>query len=440
MKVIKSQKLLYFIAGAFILLNACKKKSDNIVLPDQIGNDAIEPFSTDTFTLLTSSIREDSILSNLLPYKLLGAMNDPNFGLSKANLYSQFTITSLLQSLNADPNSKVDSVVLTIRLTSATAVYGNLASIQSLEVHELNQDFPSSANPIYSNLGLSYDPTAIATYNGSLNFSDSIDIRESNNSLKIAPSIRLKLSTAFANKLFTAPTGTYSNDATFKNFFKGIAIIAKSNPSSSEGGIIALTPDNIYSRIAIYYNDSMQYNLNMAGSRSFSEYQIVNQPNAIVNQKTNSNLDYNQVYLQSMTGAKVKITMPYLENLAKDKNIIIHKAELIVNPLGGSFNTNYYLPQRLLVLQPDDNGYSIAIPDLFTTRFNGNLTANNNYVLNVTEFLQFQLNNYKANNTLKNVLHLVIPSSDPIAPSRMIIDAQKATPRKISLKITYSKL
>lgn len=439
MKDLKLTKLLYFIAGAFILLSACKKKTDDIILPDQTNNNPVEPISSDTFSLFTSTIREDTVSTDLLPYKLLGAMNDPEFGLSKSDFYTQFNITELNAAFN-NPGNTLDSAVLTVRFTSKIAYYGNLNAAQSFTVHEVSEDFPAGNNAVFSDKTLSYFPSAIGIFNGSISLNDSIDVRDNDKTVTISGALRIPLTSAFGNKLLTAPANTYTSDKNFKEFFKGIVIRASSNPSAGDGAIFALTPADAYSKLTVYYNDTQQYNFNMRGSKAFANYRILNQPASITNQKSNSNADYNKVYLQSLTGAKVKVTIPYLSNLKIDNGMVIHKAELIVNPLANSFNSTYPLPQRLLVLQPDTFNRSIAIPDLFSGRFNGSLTSNNNYVLNVTDFVQFQINKIKSGEKVSNVLHLVIPTSDPIAPSRLIVDAQKSNPAMIKLKITYTKL
>jgi hypothetical protein len=111
-----------------------------------------------------------------------------------------------------------------------------------------------------------------------------------------------------------------------------------------------------------------------------------------------------------------------------------------VRPQTGSYSSTYPLPQRLLVLQPNDSGTSIAIPDLFSGKFNGDLRSGNEYILNVTDFIQFQLSNYKATGTLRNKLHIVIPNSDPIAPSRITVDANKTPGQpKFALRIVFSE-
>ena len=77
MRFINYRKPLILILGAFILLNACKKKSDNLVLPDQLGNEQVEP-NTDSMLVVTSSIAEDSFETDQLPYQLLGPMAELN--------------------------------------------------------------------------------------------------------------------------------------------------------------------------------------------------------------------------------------------------------------------------------------------------------------------------------------------------------------------------
>ena len=423
------------------MLVACKKKEDNLILPGQVDGTA-NP-KTDSMSIVSYTIPDDSFITSTLPYQLLGVMNDPNMGVSAAKPYSELTITNLNPDFNQmGSNFTVDSAVLTIRYTSTSAYYGDLSTAQTINVFKLTDAFPANAD-IYSSESLAFETAPIGTYNGTFNLNDSVFIQSGNAQVKIAPSLKIKLTSAFANELFSAPAGTYKDDASFKSFLKGIVLSSSSSPTSGDGGIVALTLDDPLSQITLYYhnaNDTNEYNLSMESSRNFANYEIRNQSSSITNQFANPGTDFPTNYLQSMTGSKVAVELNGLNDLYDiSSQIIIHKAELIVNPQAGSFNSSYPLPQRLLVLQPDDNGQSIAIPDLFTGKFDGNLRADNSYALNVTEFIQFQINQGRNQQTVRNILHIVIPNRNPIAPSRMILDANKGT-YKMALSVVYSEL
>ncbi len=71
------------------------------------------------------------------------------------------------------------------------------------------------------------------------------------------------------------PATSYDNDANFKSFFKGIVIKSNTNHNASEGAVFALIVDDNLSKIAIHYNDSLQYDLHMKSSRKFANYEIV---------------------------------------------------------------------------------------------------------------------------------------------------------------------
>lgn len=406
-----------------------------MVLPDQLGSQAIEP-STDSLDIISYSIEEDSFITENMPYKLVGIMNDPQFGVSSSEAYSQLTITDLNPSLNA-PGNTLDSAVLTIRFTSSSAFYGNLNTTQTLEVYEVTEDFPSTS--LASNLSLSTGSTPIGTFSGKIDLSDSTTLREASSEVTVAPCFTIKLTNSFANKLFNAASSVYASDDAFKQFLKGIAIKPVGSPLSSEGAIFALSLDDALSKIRIYYNDSSEYQLNMLSSRSFARYTIATQNSDITLQQNNTGVDYSDNYLQSLTGSKVAVEITNLGDFVLGPEKIIHKAELIVKPKSGTFTSDYYLPQRLLALQPDSFGNSIAIPDLFSLKFDGSRKSDNSYALNVTEFLQFQLNTFKSLKTFRNVLHITIPNVDPIAPSRMIIDADKSQ-YNLALRVVYSEL
>ncbi len=82
----------YLLAIALLSLAvgnwSCKKQTGNVIIEGQNTN-SLQPFQTDTFTLFSRTIDEDSMPGNNLSYLLIGAMNDPLFGYSKATAFAK---------------------------------------------------------------------------------------------------------------------------------------------------------------------------------------------------------------------------------------------------------------------------------------------------------------------------------------------------------------
>lgn len=119
MKIRVSLAILLVLLG----FSACKKQDGNIIIDGQSNNNQLDIFRADTFTLLTKTIREDSLPGNGINYSLLGEMNDPILGKSKASLFAKMMI---LEPENNFPNSiEPDSAILYIPMVDGLNFYGN---------------------------------------------------------------------------------------------------------------------------------------------------------------------------------------------------------------------------------------------------------------------------------------------------------------------------
>ena len=113
-KLLKKRKVNYlsalFFLG-FIVLFGCKKKEDSIGLNVQPQGDQLNVEFVDTTTLITYSIREDSLKSDELDGpNMLGTYIDPYFGTMDASIVSQIRLE---KSINfAQIAGSLDSLVI----------------------------------------------------------------------------------------------------------------------------------------------------------------------------------------------------------------------------------------------------------------------------------------------------------------------------------------
>ena len=437
----------FLIIGCFF--TACKKKADNVFLVNEgtVGFDGNG--YTDSFTLLTATIREDSLKTDSLSNNLIGIIKDPFFGEYHARSFFQFNLPELGKVISS---GTLDSVVLFMQYTSKSAYYGDLNSEVSLDVYELNTAL-TATNAAYSNQNYGFT-TSIGAYTGKLKVNDSIKIRDLSKKATIAPTLAIKLSASFANKLFNANSTDLSSQTDFLNLFKGLVIVPSPNLLSGNGVMAAVNMYAAFSKIRIYYNDTMQSDFKVLDdSRRFSQYYFRNQNAEITKQKTASKkANFDTTFLQSMTGAKTRISIPYLFNIVrknKDNQTIpisIAKAELIIRPVAGSYGSTTPLPARLLLLKPDaTTGLNASILDAFEPFYGGAYNATlNGYKFNITRhiqnlFIDYQRQPYGIDNN--KGLFLIIPTDNPIASSRMMVDTRKRISNAgIEFKLYYSEL
>lgn len=397
----------------------------------------------DTLTVFTSTVREDSLRTDSLSHNLLGVINDPVFGESKASSFAQFRLP---QVGNVISSQTLDSVVLFLQFTSPTAYYGDLNTNFGFKVYELDQSMNSGIT--HSNSTYSYFPAEIGSFSGQVNLTDSMNVRDLKQNLKAAPGISIKLESAFAQKMFNANASQLSSQENFLSFFKGIALVPDMNPPSGSGLITAVNLKGAYTKMRIYYNDTMQSDFLISiDSRRFTSYEVSNQSPQLLSQRSFSGkYNYDTTFVQSMAGAKTKIDIPWLSSLIPQdgKRISVGKAELIFRPVAGTYSAPFTLPKRMLLLEPDkETGLNSPIIDLLEPFYDGNYNATaNEYRFNITRHLQSLLSDMQRNGVNSNRgLFLVIPSDDPVAPSRIYLDTRKKlSDMGIELKIVYTAL
>ena len=139
---------LVLSATLFLMLTAfssCKKKDHFI------GENSIDPNSLlnsggiDTFSLVTFTIEEDSVITDNPAFGILGSYNDPVFGTVNSEIYTQFRLSGLNPNFG-DVNSIVlDSFVLGLEYIG----YYGKSGIQNVEVFEITDSDGLSLDSTY---------------------------------------------------------------------------------------------------------------------------------------------------------------------------------------------------------------------------------------------------------------------------------------------------
>ncbi len=436
-------RLVFIFICSLVVFTSCKKQSDNLFLANE-GTVGFDGYSfVDSLKMLTSTVREDSLKTDSLSHNLIGVINDAEFGRYEASSFFQFKLPQVDKVISTQT---LDSVVLFIQYTSSTSYYGDLNSNLSFKVYELSESMNSSIS--HSNQTYTYNPTPIGSFTGKVKLTDSMQITELGKRVKVSPGISVKLSTAMAQKLFNAGSADLSSSDNFLQYFKGLAIVPDQTPSIGSGVITAVNMKGSFSKIRIYYNDSLQSDFTVIdNAKRFTQYKVSGQGNSIKNQKAASDTaNFSTTYVQAMTGAKTKIQFPNLFSIIKNrsKKISIGKAEIIIRPLAGSFNNFFTLPSRLLLLHPDPTtNLNAGIIDLIEPFYGGKYNSiTNEYRFNITRHIQSIFTDYQLNGkNSNNGLFIVAPSDNPIAPTRIVLDTRKRQLIPgIEFKLVYTEL
>lgn len=431
---------LLFIAGAFF---SCKKKDGNIIIDGQGDGSGYGIVRADTFSLITGTIREDSLPANGLPYSLIGTMTDPLLGKTTANAFASAT---LLEPVADFPNTETpDSAVLYIPIIDGLNFYGDRLTPQSWAIYPLVTEIDAKT-VYYQHAKPIVDLNLPSYYHGRI-FSASYDsVRYKKGKLQIHPGLRIRLSADMAKKLMQMPKVAYQSDDDLKKYFSGIAIMPQDIdiPSGKGGvGVYDLSgTDELGARanIMLYYRDTQTFVFTFAGaSRTITTGKTGPWPAAVQTQLNNDSVSFPVTYVQSLGGLKTYIQLPTLLNVVQNQNVAINKAQITFYIDKTSVSADFPAPLRLNLFRPYNGGSrrNFLLADGTSANFGGIFDQQaGTYTFNITRHVQ-DLMNAKAQQQrdIDYGLYLTVPTAEPVLATRVAIDQTKT-----KLVITYTKL
>ena len=452
--------LLTLLISLFIF-SGCQN-TDSIGL-DVDPSTGISGTFTDTVTVRSSTIREDSVLTNSLSQYPLGFFNDPVLGKTSSNIALSLTMLNSSTTFGTAP--VLDSAVLVLHY--GDEFYGDSTSKFRIEVRQLAEPL-SKSKSYYNNTGFNVSPTIIGNQLVTIRRKDSVKVNEiltgKADVIKTkAPQIRIPISSSFINSNFiNAGATNFSSQALFMKFIKGLHLKVNEAQSSGQGGIAFLNLSDS-SRLDIYYKttsgttiDTTKISFPISNGSEPVAAQFTHDYTGtnVQTQLNNPATQYDFTYVQGLAGLRTKIRFPYLDKLKELGNITINKAELIVSVVGG---TDSYKPApRLLMYTSDIASQRQFVPDFGTNPaialsdfdFGGYYDATNKrYKFVVTTFLQDILKG-KSKEYDTFIAPVSVPYTRQSGPvpsgttaSRAILGSGKnGVTYKMKLNIFYSKI
>lgn len=340
----RSRNTILILLALLAIMGACRKPTligEGLIPPE----DQLNSERQDTFTVITTVLREDSAVTNFNLFFPLGSLDQEFIGKSSASLYIQPLLPTNDLFLGEEP--VIDSIVLVL---DYAALYGDTNAVHSVNVYKVIEEFDRQSNYL-SDQRLLTLPEPIGRKAGFVpNLDDSVDVL----GVRQAPQLRIRLSDGFAQQFGDdSDTVKFQNDTTFTQFLKGLYVEADTSGGHSNS-IMVLNLQDANSGLVLYYSnetaDSLQAVFPLFGNR-FSTYthdytgteagELLSSPDPPEGDSI--------LYLQGLTGLKAKVTVPYLDSL---DGIAINKAEFVF-PLRLENDTLFPAPGRLLLIEGD---------------------------------------------------------------------------------------
>jgi len=418
-----------------VFFTACKR-TDIQFGDDFIDNDYTKIIKTDSFTVNVSTIYIDSFVTSGSGTALAGVYKDKDFGLIKARTFMQIAPPAIADIYS---NTSYDSTRLVVKLNRTW--YGDTSKPLHIAVYRVTDDinFPEDASQFYNTSSFNTASTPIGEQTVYLkpNIIDS--------------TISIPISDALGNEwmnLLQTKSDDVKTTENFLQYFKGIAITATGDDGVVFGFQDSAHIDLHYTKRDIAKTDVIAKFTMVNNSKQFNNITIDRTGTLLQgigsnNKEISSTATGNAGFLQSITGTRIKITVPNIRGLLNAPGYIkISSAILQIKPVTGSFDIySYKLPALLNLSQTDlSNLPGTALTsstgvaqtgDLFIDYLYGKDT---HYTYDLTSYLQTQI---AISETNKNGLLLHLPSSEFTTFNRLVVGNQQQKNDNIQLLIYY---
>lgn len=384
------------VGKAFLLLSALYTsllhtgcKEPELVGIEVLPDDGYGVAWEDTFSLEVVTTLDDSIITsntNSSTY-LLGEMNDPVFGVTRSEYYTQFKLPA--SNLTFLAGSQIDSIVLNIAYGGAYGDVSKWSGTQRFGVYQL-EDVIYDTTTYYSNVVRQYGTTPLAQVQVRPNLVSEVRIATDT----LPPSLRVRLDNAFGQAILDSdPLSTLTSDTSFSKVFKGLAVVPENmGMAQGQGGILYLNIASGYTRVELYYTDTSSKSLMFPINATCASHVRIEHehPLSITSLIDEPEAGKQQAYVQSMAGLKMRIKPTTINDLRQLGHVAINRAELVLPLVDGDFG-NYIPPLSLTATESDSSGRSLFIVDQF--EIEGHIdgeyrAATREYVFNVARHVQ----------------------------------------------------
>lgn len=395
-------------------------KENTIIRTDVVpAVDNITVFGTDTLTLITNTVQDDTVVTNAYVSGLnvyMGAgniSNDAYFGKTSASFY--FQVRPPQDNYSFDRSKyQLDSAILILPYSGTS--YGDTvgsAGYQTFKAYRMNEPIYFDSVYYASSPAKSVEGTPFASK--TVFIPDLVNSRRDSTLVggrKRAPHLRMRITDDnLINRIIDAGA---ANTAAFISIFNGIYVTTEAGGNTIP--YFRLNGDDVYSKagILMYYHTqnsgglitdtlTVSYPFDPTASQTKTAFF-----NKVSRDFTGTPVKYlfssnsgseGTIAVQNLPGAAIDLRIPYAKNLPR---CIVNKAELIITQIPSPMDGVFAPPDRLYPMVVNEYGVKSRIADLNATTSTASLyfvdgysrSANvggkivNQYVLNFPRELQ----------------------------------------------------
>ena len=418
-------------AIVLLFLGNCKKPEDIGVstLPDE---DLVYTDYSDTATVETFTIKEDSLRADELSRALFGSIKDPDIGFTDVSFFGQVLLSSTPNLITDSSVARgIDSLVLAL---DYSGYYGDTSNNPvNIHVYRLTEDMHIDSS-YYSNRSFQVDPQDLAL-NNPYEIRPNTPVVVGTDSNQVSQ-LRIRLSNELADSIFDKNREeTFASNDNWKSWFKGIQI--KIDQAVDTGVIVYFNASSESTKLTLYYHEgttSKSYSFTMSGAASLTNTVHDFTGFTVEQQLLAPTVPFETNYLKSLAGLKTVLSFPYLKHFVDSGSILVNKAELVINIVS---DTGVAIPTNILWLAKNSSGdYEFPI-DYYERSYGGTINlSTRTYTFNVSRTVQQLLDGKDFDYGFSlNILGSMI-SGNSVA----IGGGKPGGPSQMKLKLYYTKL
>lgn len=444
-------KIRYLFAFLFLILfSACEYDSSYIEY--DMGNDFItDPthvFMIDTLSVNTYTTASDSFTTSMESRLLMGRyLNQYNVE-TYCEAYFRFDPIAIP---TFEDTKQYDSICMVLYLDGYNM--GDTTKTANFEIYRLTEELDVNEDEdiyyIYNTTQFACEDTPIGTF--------TVDFEADHDSFYV------RLPDVLGEELFALAdeeSETLTDDDDFKEFFKGVVIKPASDNSSLVLGLEAIPDSRTSPTMTIFYhdntvNDDLYFEFSLENTLSSSNYKassyiknnfegsvfegVVPSETRFSSSKTN-----NISMLQGGYLTHTVIEIPTISSLYEFGKGAIIKAELIFEPIYGTFEEKVDLPSLLRInLVDEDNDFFDYLYDIGSTDpasgyllYNSEFPRESYYSYDITNYVKTEYED-EGDTEYSLQLHLPVTEQFPNVDQLFIGNANN-TENKMKLKVYFT--
>lgn len=382
-----------------MLIAACGEPST--VGAEFVSGTSFDVSFSDTITIRASTVIYDSIETNNKNRLLVGAYDDPNFGIIESQAFFQLSLDKTYKL--DENNTSYDSLTLCLKYDQY--FYYDTLEQMSLSVFRLSQEIELDEEEaaLYNTSTVQYLPEGIGS-----TVITPLPVRRDSFEIRLSDKLGMDLM-RFAH----LEAEELSNQEKFQDFLKGLLVKLSDFHSP---GFVGFSPET---KMKLYYRNkektpTEQEVLTFTVENSIYFNRIISEREGTLISKLNtleeplsSTSTENLLFVQSGSGIATRIELPFLRDLLNlGEDFLFTNVILEFNPVRNAYNDLADIPETLEILQVDENNVAYGVlRSAAVLERDLDFPQNNKYVANISSFVseQMELDQQNANALLLRI-------------------------------------